>query len=122
MELRGSVEPSPSLVITLRAAETSVVVTSSGDDQGVVEPVQSIQHSSWQQQPPKCLQYSGLGKLLISVVQKLFHSLADAYGEAFTFPVSDTSVEYVPMSMMSSMHWNCMVLRGEGITQVIDYC
>lgn len=58
----------------------------------VVEPAQSICHSSRQRQPPKRLQYSSLGNPLISVVQTLFHSLADACGEAFTSPASNTAV------------------------------
>lgn len=39
-----------------------------------VEPAQSIRGSSRQRQPPNHLQYGGLGKPLISVVQTLFHS------------------------------------------------
>ncbi|CAK6969232.1 PREDICTED: uncharacterized protein LOC106511710, partial [Scomber scombrus] len=88
-ELDGPVETSPdSVVQSQRAAETPVAVLDAGGDLDVVEPGQSIRHSSRQRQPPKRLQYTGLGNPLISVVQTLFHSLADAYGESFTSPVS----------------------------------
>lgn len=95
VELGGPVETSPNLTITSSpAVETPVAVTNSGDEGDVdaAEPVQPIRRSSRQRQPPNRLQYSGLGNPLISAVQTLFHSLADAYGEAFTAPASDTAV------------------------------
>lgn len=95
MELGGPVKTSPDSVITSpRATETPVAVINSGDGNNfdVVGPAQSIRHSLRQQQLPKRLQYSGLGNPLISVVQTLFHSLADACGEAFTSPASNTAV------------------------------
>lgn len=41
----------------------------------------SLRHSSRQRQPPSRLQYSELGKPLISVVQTLFQGLSNAYSE-----------------------------------------
>ena len=93
-ELDGPVETSPdSVVQSQRAAEIPVAGLDSegGGDLDVVEPGQSIRRSSRQRQPPKRLQYTGLGNPLISVVQTLFHSLADAYGESFASPVSHSS-------------------------------
>ena len=52
------------------------------------ESEQPVRRSVRQRQPPSRLQYGALGTPLISVVQTLFHSLADACGEAFSAPVS----------------------------------
>ena len=87
-ELGGPVETSPNAAVEPH----SPVDTS----ENTPEPDQLIRRSARQRHPPNRLQYSGLGKPLISVVQTLFHSLADAYGEVFN-PVSDLT--YAPASM-----------------------
>lgn len=98
VELGGSVETSiPDDLTTMsspHATETPVANTNSGGGDGLdtFEPVQRVHCLSRQPQPPKHLQYSGLGTPLISVVQTLFHSLADAYGEAFAVATPDTAV------------------------------
>lgn len=53
----------------------------------------TIRRSSRQRQPPNRLQYSALGNPLVSVVQTLLHSLADAYNEVFT--VAPPSVDFL---------------------------
>lgn len=80
-----------------RVAKPAVAIAGygGGDGSGVAEPVQAIRRSSRQRQSPKRLQYSTLGNPLISVIQTLFHSLADAYGEACTSPASHTVVPHV---------------------------
>lgn len=80
-----------------RVAKPAVAIAGygGGDGSGVAEPVQTIRRSSRQRQSPKRLQYSTLGNPLISVIQTLFHSLADAYGEACTSPASHTVVPHV---------------------------
>lgn len=80
-----------------RVAKPAVAIAGygGGDGSGVAEPVQAIRRSSRQRQSPKRLQYSMLGNPLISVIQTLFHSLADAYGEACTNPASHTVVPHV---------------------------
>lgn len=80
-----------------RVAKPAVAIAGygGGDGSGVAEPVQTIRRSSRQRQSPKRLQYSMLGNPLISVIQTLFHSLADAYGEACTSPASHTVVPHV---------------------------
>lgn len=100
-ELGGPVETTP------RAAATSPpsldpshanVNSGDGDIADIADPDQSTRRSSRHRQPPQRLQYSGLGKPLISVVQALLHSLADVYGEAFSAPVSDIRCPYAPVS------------------------
>lgn len=91
--LGGPVEtPSNLATMSPHATDAPVTVTDSGDREGLysVSPAQFVRHSSRQRQLPQRLQYSGLGKPLISAVQALLHSLADAYSEVFT--ISDTSV------------------------------
>lgn len=101
LEHGGLVETSSNSAVTLAPdspeAPTSIPDSEDGDAVETVEPDQSICRSLRQRKPPECLQYSALGKPLISVVQTLFHSLADAYGEAFSTPAS--GLMYVPMSM-----------------------
>lgn len=92
VELEGSVEASPNPADSSpHSTETPVVVINSGEGGDLDESVQSIRRSSRQRQPPDRLQYARLGNPLISVVQTLFHSLANAYGEVFTVPVSKTA-------------------------------
>lgn len=84
-ELGCPVETSPSHTTVPHAAEAPVSLTDS-------EPVntdQSVRQSSRTRNPPDRLQYFALGKPFISVAQTLFHSLADAYGEAFSTPVKN---------------------------------
>ncbi|KAK7912833.1 hypothetical protein WMY93_013044 [Mugilogobius chulae] len=95
----GPAETSPSAAtsaLDFTEAPPSISV-SEGRDAEETEPEQFIRRSARDRQPPKRFQYSALGKPLISAVQTLLHSLADAYGEAFSTPVSDRV--YIPMSM-----------------------
>ena len=86
-ELGGPVETSPnSIVSSCRSADIPVVVPESGNE---LETEQPVRCSGRQRRPPSRFQYAALGNPLISVVQTLFHSLADAYGEAVTEPVYD---------------------------------
>lgn len=48
----------------------------------VVESIPVARRSSRQRQPPNRLQYGALGNPFISVVQSLFHGVADAFSEA----------------------------------------
>lgn len=89
-ELPDQAEASPSPTEPLlSAAETPVELTNPDDTHhsSVEEFDPCFRQSTRQRRPPNRLQYSALGNPLISVVQTLFHSLADAYGEA----VSPTS-------------------------------
>uniref|UniRef100_A0A3P9L3Q8 Gypsy retrotransposon integrase-like protein 1 n=1 Tax=Oryzias latipes TaxID=8090 RepID=A0A3P9L3Q8_ORYLA len=78
--------PSAATPVAIPAeAPASVSDVESGD---AVEPDSSIRRSARDRHPPNRLQYSALGQPLISVVQTLFHSLADACGGAFGAPAS----------------------------------
>lgn len=87
-ELTDQAEASPSLTEPLLSlAETHVELISNSDDihhSTVEESNPCFRRSTRQRQPPNRLQYSALGNPLISVVQTLFHSLADAYSEALS--------------------------------------
>ncbi|KAM4570191.1 uncharacterized protein PAE49_009394 [Odontesthes bonariensis] len=98
-ELQGPVETSPEVVVTSSPSHEASVVGADLEDGDALgsDTDQSIRRSSRQRQPPKRLQYSELGNPLISVVQTLLHSLADACAETFGTSVSD--ILYVPASL-----------------------
>lgn len=84
-ELDVPVETSlESIVLSPCPVDVPSVVSESVDDL----TGQPVRRSVRRRQLPSRFQYAALGKPLISVVQSLFHSLADAYGEVFTKPVS----------------------------------
>lgn len=83
-ELDVPVETSPeSIILSPCSTDVPSVVPELVD--GLAE--QPVRRSVRRRQPPSRLQYTALGRPLISVVQSLFHSLADAYGEVFTKPI-----------------------------------
>ncbi|KAL7370572.1 hypothetical protein ABVT39_004296 [Epinephelus coioides] len=87
-ELLGPVETSPNsaVILTSGSPEAPTSIPEGGDAVETVEPDQKIRCSSRQRKRPERLQYSALGKPLISVAQTLFRSLADAYDEVFSTP------------------------------------
>nr|XP_061833148.1 protein NYNRIN-like [Nerophis lumbriciformis] len=90
-EKSGQAETSPES--TDPALTQSVVFDSEVLNAPDVEP-DAIRRSSRQRQPPKRFGYSTLGNPFISVVQTLFHSLGDAYGEILgTTPAGNSSLE-----------------------------
>ncbi|KAM3619301.1 uncharacterized protein V6R79_005860 [Siganus canaliculatus] len=94
-ELEGSGKTPPDLAIASPSATaTPVAVPASDVENGsdVVDPELLPRRSARQRQPPQRLQYAGLGNPLVSVVQTLFHALADAYGETFSPPVANMGV------------------------------
>ncbi|CAL9694123.1 unnamed protein product [Knipowitschia caucasica] len=95
-DLGGPVETSspPAELSTSSSAEAAGTAQTPGTAVALETPETDplVCRSTRQRQPPTRLRYPALGNPLISVVQTFFHSLADAYGEAFSSPVSDVPV------------------------------